>query len=122
MLYFSLRAKPSSDCISDGGGKIGSSNSQKPPSKSFLFCLALKFKNDSNHCDARRGSYPVYPSSSNGRVRVSELATPTSPSVTRTYTSTTCEGLSFGGIFRQTEQLTLSLCFEVEVIHIDNGE
>ena len=31
---------------------------------------ALKFKNDSNCYNARRGSYPVYPSSSNSRVDV----------------------------------------------------
>ena len=31
---------------------------------------ALKFENDSNCYNARHGSYPVYPSSSNGRVGV----------------------------------------------------
>lgn len=41
----SLRAKPSSDCISDGGGKIGPSDPPKPPSKSFPFCSGEKSEN-----------------------------------------------------------------------------
>ena len=39
------------------------------PAKSLIKSVS-KFENDSNCCDARRASYPVSPSSSNGRVDV----------------------------------------------------
>ena len=51
------------DCLAKIGGEGES------PAESLIES-ASKFENDSNCCDARRASYPVYPSSSNSRVDI----------------------------------------------------
>ena len=55
--------------MKDWLAKIGGGGEGESPAESLIES-GSKFENDSNCCNARRASYPVYPSSSNNRVDV----------------------------------------------------